>query len=121
MLLVRQSMVIAGDCIGIMSAVTTTKIRVLINNALWYYSRLAEVEAWGTDAPPQRTNVALAGNGGVASASSMYSSSYPTGSTNNGDRKGLNWNNGGGWNDATADAYPDWLQIDFNGSKSFDE
>src|SRR5206468_3459831 len=37
------------------------------------------------------------------------------------DRKRLNWNNGGGWNDATADVYPDWLQIDFNGSKSIDE
>jgi hypothetical protein len=33
----------------------------------------------------------------------------------------LNWGAGGGWNDATAGAYPDFLQIDFNGSKTIDE
>jgi hypothetical protein len=33
----------------------------------------------------------------------------------------LNWGAGGGWNDATAGTYPDWLQIDFNGTKTIGE
>ena len=33
----------------------------------------------------------------------------------------MNWNNGGGWNDATSGVFPDWLQVDFNGSKTIDE
>ena len=32
----------------------------------------------------------------------------------------INWGNGGGWTDATADAFPDWVQITFNGSKTID-
>jgi RHS repeat-associated protein len=72
-------------------------------------------------AAPALTNFALSTNGAVATASSIYNANYPTSATVDGDRKGLNWNNGGGWNDATAGAYPDWLQIDFNGSKTIDE
>ena len=45
---------------------------------------------------------------------------YPPSAVNNGDRKGLNWGNGGGWNDATGAQYPDWIRIDFNGAKSID-
>ena len=69
-----------------------------------------------------RTNVALAGNGGIASASSIYNvSSYPIAAMNNGDRKGIKWGEGGGWNDATNNLYPDWAQITFNGQKSINE
>jgi hypothetical protein len=70
---------------------------------------------------PVRMNVALAANGGVASASSTFTANYPTAGANNGDRRGINWGSGGGWNDGTANAYPDWLEIDFNGSKTIDE
>jgi len=66
------------------------------------------------------TNVALASVGAVATASSQYSSAYPVSAVNNGDRKGAVWGAGGGWNDATANAYPDDVQIDFNGSKTID-
>jgi hypothetical protein len=69
----------------------------------------------------ERTNVALAANGATASASSQVSTNYPAYSTINGDRRGLNWNNGGGWNDGSVNTHPDWLQIDFNGSKTIDE
>ena len=41
-------------------------------------------------------------NGATAAASSTYGSGYPASAAINGDRKGLNWNSGGGWNDATA-------------------
>ncbi|MET0621770.1 MAG: discoidin domain-containing protein [Pyrinomonadaceae bacterium] len=39
----------------------------------------------------------------------------------NGDRKGLNWEHGGGWRDATNNTFPDWVQVDFNGAKSISE
>ena len=69
-----------------------------------------------------RSNVALAANGGIATASTSYSTtSYPVAALNNGDRKGLNWGAGGGWNDATSGVYPDWAQITFNEPKTIDE
>ena len=98
--------------------ITTTKIRVLTSSSADAYSRITEVEAWGNQAPPPRTNFAL---GGTTTSSSQFSANYPAFSTINGDRRGLNWNNGGGWNDATVNTHPDWLQIDFNGSKTIDE
>ena len=71
--------------------------------------------------PPTSANVALTGNGGVVSASSTYNTAYPAAAVNNGDRKGSNWGNGGGWNDANAGVYPDWVQVSFNGTKSITE
>ena len=65
------------------------------------------------------TNVALAGVGAVAS-SSTHSSGYPVIAVNNNERAGANWGSGGGWNDLTLDAYPDWVQITFNGTKTID-
>ena len=108
-------------------AVTTDKIRVVIQSALAGRSRLAEVEAWGTFTAPARTNVALAARGATATASSTTPDteypglSFPASGVNDGDRKGLNWEHGGGWRDGTGDSYPDWLQINFDGSKSIDE
>jgi uncharacterized delta-60 repeat protein len=107
-------------------AVTTTKIRVVVNNALAGYSRITEMEAWGggqspTPVPGGGINVALAANGGVANASSQYSAAYPISSLNNGDRKGTNWGSGGGWNDADSGAYPDWAEISFSGTKTINE
>ncbi len=68
-----------------------------------------------------RVNVAAAANGGTASASSSYSAGYGPAGAINGDRKGVAWSNGGGWNDATAGTYPDWLQVDFAGPQTIDE
>ena len=103
--------------------VSTTRIRVVVRGALASYSRLVEVEAWGTGggAPAVRTNVAHSSNGGVATAPSTYSSAYPAAAVNNGDRRGLNWNAGGGWNDATAGTHPDWVEVAFAGEKSLTE
>ncbi len=107
-------------------AVITDRIRVQVNASLGSYSRIVEIEAYGSTgviAPaPTRTNVALATNGGVATASSVYNATtYPIASVNNGDRKGVKWGGGGGWNDATGNLYPDWVQITFNGQKTIDE
>lgn len=69
--------------------------------------------------PP--VNVALARNGGRVFASSTHSPGYPLAGANNGDRKGATWGAGGGWNDATPGAFPDWLQVSFNGVKRIEE
>ena len=73
------------------------------------------------NAPAGRTNVALAANGATAIASSTYDGSYAPSGAINGDRKGLPWGGGGGWNDATSNAWPDWLEVDFAGAKTIDE
>lgn len=64
---------------------------------------------------PSATNVALASNGAVASASSAHiSGQFPVAAVNNGDRKAMNWGSGGGWNDNTQGDYSsDVVQINF--------
>jgi PKD repeat protein len=74
-------------------------------------------------ATSSQINVALAANGGVASASSTYNLpgyDFSASSVNDGEPAGINWAHGGGWNDATANTFPDWVEIDFNGTKSID-
>ena len=66
------------------------------------------------------SNVALASADAVASASSTYSSAFPVAAVNNNERAGVNWANGGVWRDATAHTYPDWVQINFSGTKTID-
>jgi hypothetical protein len=64
-----------------------------------------------------KTNVALATNGGLASASSQLSGGTPSIAVD-----GVkNWATSGAWKDATPDSYPDWLQVDFNSSKTINE
>jgi hypothetical protein len=65
-------------------------------------------------------NVALAANGAVASASSTYSGNFPVSAIINNVRTGANWGVSGGWNDSTGSIYPDWVQINFNGTKTID-
>jgi RHS repeat-associated protein len=68
-----------------------------------------------------RTNVALASNGGVASASSAHTCcGFSVGGAINGNNRGP-WGNGEGWNDATPNELPDWFQVDFASSKTIDE
>ncbi|MDO9446834.1 MAG: matrixin family metalloprotease, partial [Candidatus Nitrotoga sp.] len=66
------------------------------------------------------SNLALASVGAVASASSVTDSSYPASAVNNNQRTGAPWGNGGGWRDGTSNTYPDWVQINFNGTKTVD-
>jgi hypothetical protein len=103
------------------AAFSTDRIRISVGNAVDRWSRIAEIEAWGVDAPaPGGTNVALASAGAVASASSIYSAGYSAAAVNNNERAGLNPGSGGYWNDASPDAFPDWVQIDFNSVKAID-
>jgi hypothetical protein len=106
---------------------TTDRIRISVTGtADGVWSRLTEVEAWtstgtgtATGAPPQ-ANVAFAGNGGVASASSTYSGGFAVANVNDGNRSGVGWGSNGGWNDATYAGFPDWVQVNFNGPKTID-
>jgi hypothetical protein len=67
-----------------------------------------------------RVNVAEAG--ATATASSTYvNGGYPPEGAIDGDRKGTDWGNNGGWNDSTRDIWPDTLQVEFNGSKTINE
>jgi peptidyl-Asp metalloendopeptidase len=102
------------------AAITTTKIRVLSCGSTDNYSRLTEIEAWTGPSPAPRYNLALSSMGALATASNSYNSGYGPGGTNNGDRKSLNWTNGGGWNDS-GPPFPDWLQINFGAVKMIDE
>jgi peptidyl-Asp metalloendopeptidase len=107
--------------------VETTKIRISVRRGLFGFSQIAEVEAWTIvgdpppPPPPAPVNVASAANGAVASASSSFSSAYPASAANNGDRRGTGYGNGGVWADGSPGAYPDSLEIAFDGSKTIGE
>ena len=109
------------------TAVSTTRIRVLVTNALSSFSRITEIEAYQSTSgtpPPVPTpsvNVASQASGAVASATSTYNSGFSPSGTNNGDRRGSNWGAGGGWNNATAGLFPEALQVNFNGTKTISE
>ena len=102
-------------------AVTTTRIRVIVNAAVDWYSRIAEVEAMESPVATSGTNVAAASAGATAWASTTYDAGFSAAGAINGDRQGRNWGGGGGWNDATAGSFPDWLQVEFAGAKTINE
>ena len=68
------------------------------------------------------TNVALASNGAVATASSTWTNppfSYLPSPVNNGDHRGLNAGNNSNWA-SNGTALPQWVEVAFNGSKTID-
>jgi RHS repeat-associated protein len=99
------------------SPITTSKMKIVITGTADSYSRLAEVEAWGTAVPASRADVAASANGATATASETNSAPYAPSGAINGDRKFYTNN---AWANSTA-TYPQWLQVDFNGSKLIDE
>jgi YD repeat-containing protein len=69
-----------------------------------------------------RFNVALASSGAVATASSTATGSgFSTTGAINGNNRGPWGNSLEGWNDNTPGVVPDWIQVDFAGSKTIDE
>ena len=99
---------------------STTKIRVWATASPDGYSRLTEVEAWTGPSPAPRYDLALAANGAVATASNSYNAGYGPAGAINGDRKSMNWSNGGGWNDS-GPPFPDYLEVDFGAVKTVNE
>jgi len=104
------------------SPFATARIRVVVTavaDNLW--SRITEIEAWTSSPPAPMTNYALASNGGVASASSSMGSANLPGNVNNNQRSGAGLlTGGGGWADADAGAFPDWVQINFSAPRTID-
>jgi RHS repeat-associated protein len=76
-----------------------------------------------------QVNVAAQANGGTATASTAINAitfgsttyTFPPSGAINGDRKGLNWGSGDGWNDETPGTFPDWLQVNFSGMQTIGE
>jgi Domain of unknown function (DUF1929)/F5/8 type C domain len=79
---------------------------------------LAEVQVFGSG----KINVAQAVPGSTfprAVASSTFNANFPASAVIDGDRQARNWGAGGGWNDATENAFgSDWLQVNFAGTKT---
>src|SRR5262249_36522476 len=92
---------------------TTDKIRVLVRNSLSGYSRVVEIEAYESTSG-KRNNVALATNGGTASASSTPQPG-PARLAIDGDRSVSRWVG------QQPFAFPGWLQVDFNGVKTINQ
>jgi hypothetical protein len=101
------------------SAYTTDRIRILVTgtqDGVW--SRITEVEAWTSTVV--RTDYALASNGASATASSRWGPSFAAWTVIDNKRSGANWGNYAGWADGSSGVFPDWLQVNFNGSKVID-
>jgi YD repeat-containing protein len=83
----------------------------------WPVSLLAPALQSGGGSTTGSINVALATNGGTASASST-TSVYPSSNAIDGSRRATN---GTSWADSTAYLFDDWLQIDFKETKTINE
>jgi hypothetical protein len=95
----------------------TDRIRVVVNGSADHTSsRIAEIEAWTSSATTTSVDVnyALATNGGVASASTIRSSSNGANYVIDNRRAGL------GWMDGTEGVFPDWVQIAFRAKSAID-
>jgi PKD repeat protein len=100
----------------------TDRVRVRVTGvADGAWSRITEIEAWTATSVQTTANYALAANGGVATASSTLRAANGVAYVNDGQRSGAGWSTGGGgWADATSGAFPDWVQIAFNGARTLD-
>ena len=65
--------------------------------------------------------MALAANGAITRASSIFDKTYDSTGVVNGERSGLSWGQNGGWADGTPNAFPDWVEVEFYGTKTLDE
>ena len=101
--------------------VTVDRIRVNVTASRYFKSRIVEIEAWGYPAIRPTSNVALASLGATASASSDRAGGFSNvAAIIDGDRSGYLWGSGGGWEDATFNAFPDWVQVDFGATRTID-
>jgi peptidyl-Asp metalloendopeptidase len=130
--------------------ITTTRIRVVVNNAQASYSRIVELEAWTTNggggnptpsptatpnttptpqptATPTPSTTPTPGsrtNVALANNGATVTASSATSSSYSPAAAidGFRtWASGGGWRDGTPDVYPDWLEVSFNGNKTVSE
>jgi len=99
---------------------TTDRVRVVVNSTPdGNWSRVTELEVWSPTASAS-FNYALASNGSSASASSIWGPSFPAWTVIDDQRSGASWGNSAGWADGTIGVFPDWVQVNFNGTKTID-
>src|SRR5262249_24210389 len=60
-------------------------------------------------------------NGATSTSSSTFSAAFAASGAIDGDRSGLSWGAGGGWNDATPAVFSDWVGGGFAGSQTISE
>lgn len=93
----------------------TTKIRINVTRVSGdNHSQIAEAQAWQVQG--YGSNVALSSAGATASASTTLVAGYDPPTTIDGNKRASSW-----WADNTSNAYPDWLEIQFSGSKTISE
>ena len=105
----------------VFTPISTSRMRVLALGGGAGFSRVTELEVYGTAGTNTAVNHAAAAAGGVAVASSSHSSAFAPDGVNDGDRQGTGWGAGGGWNDATVGSWPDSVQVNLTGSKVITE
>jgi len=123
-----------ADCSGITATGSASPITVTgLTNGVAYTCKVKTTSSVGTSAwsansnsvtptaaPVVPVNVALTSNGGVASASSAMGA-HAVSAVNNDERKG-NWNTANMmWSSAAANTFPNWVQINFNGTKTINK
>jgi hypothetical protein len=120
----------AGDLLGAFStrtyATVTNEIRstnaIDVTTNATANDNTANAQTYALVGPVPGINFALLSNGAIALASSVYSSrNYSAASALDGERAGVNWEMGGGWNDETRDVWPDTLEVDFPADKTINE
>jgi RHS repeat-associated protein len=105
------------------AAITTTKVRVVVNGAVDGVARINELEAWGNGAG-RSTNVAAASNGGTTSAQNYTpDSAYPglhfqPSYANDGVRYANPPYGDQYWRDEHG--LSSWVEVDFSGSQTID-
>ncbi|QTN28811.1 M6 family metalloprotease domain-containing protein [Rhodoferax sp. AJA081-3] len=117
-----------ADCGGNTATGTSSPIVVAgLNNGTAYTCKVMttssiSVSPWSTSSaavtPIGSINVALASQGGIASASSTFGTSVAANLNDNERTGGVALSKV--WQDNTSYAFPDWVQITFNGTKTID-
>ncbi|NJC89137.1 MAG: hypothetical protein FIB02_11515, partial [Desulfuromonas sp.] len=118
----------SGPVTVVTTGLTAISASISGKDSCVYYYRVKAVKVPMTDSAwiasssitvSVRKNVALAANGGVATASSTYPSNpslMTLATVNDGDRRGTRF-----WGDNTPNVSPDWVQITFSGQKTINE
>jgi hypothetical protein len=93
----------------------TQRIRITVLGGAYFKSRIVEVEAFGYAPQHIPANFAQPLLGTVATASSSAGTAYPASLVNDGVRTGASVApHAGWWEDATYNAYPDWVELAMN-------
>lgn len=106
---------------GVLVSGTAVTVSASASDAIGVVGVQFQVDGTNLILHGENLNVAAASNGATAIASSRFDEGYAADGAINGDRKGNSWGSRGGWNDATPNAFPDFLEVDFAGPQTINE